>query len=397
MKKFLLFFILCVSILSASEEKKTICLNMIVKDEKDVIERCLASVAPIIDYWVIVDTGSFDATIKIIQDFMKTKGIPGEIHERPWVNFSHNRNEAMELAKNKGDYLFFIDADEYLVYDPDFKLPSLEKDYYYINISCYGTTLGKVQLIDNHKDWKWVGALHEVISLPPTRTKGTLDKVANIYTTEGARSKDPLKYHKDAEVLEKALLDEPNNERYFFYLAQSYKNAGNLPAALLNYEKRVAKGGWQEEVYYSLLDIARLQERLNEPREKIVKSYTKAFAYRPSRPESLYYLANYYRKLDEFDLAYKVADVGKKLPPSQDVLFVERWIEDYGMAIELAVSAYWLDRFQECKDISEALLKKNLPDDIREIVQSNLEFANGKILGKTLEEITGIGEEDKSE
>ena len=41
---------------------KRLCLNMIVRDESAVIERCLASVRPHVDHWVIVDTGSVDDT-----------------------------------------------------------------------------------------------------------------------------------------------------------------------------------------------------------------------------------------------------------------------------------------------------------------------------------------------
>lgn len=385
MKKFLLVFLLFSSLLNA---KQTICLNMIVKDEKDVIERCLASTLPIIDYWVIVDTGSSDGTQDIIRNFMAKHHVKGELHERPWINFGHNRNEALALAKDKADYVFFIDADEYLEYNPDFKLPNLDKDYYYFSIDCYGTDVGKVQLINNHKDWKWVGVLHEVIGLSHDRTRGDLEKVTNVYTTEGARSKDPLKYLKDAEILEAGLKDEPNNERYLFYLGQSYKNAGNIPAAILNYEKRIAKGGWGEEVFYSMLDIARLQQRLKEPKEKVIKSYTRAFTYRPTRAEPLYYLANYYRDFDDFDLAYQVAKIGTSLPPSKDVLFVERWVEEWGLPIELSVAAYWTGRYQECKEICEELLKKKLPEDIRQLVKANLDYSEGKLRGQMLEEIT---------
>jgi glycosyltransferase involved in cell wall biosynthesis len=42
--------------------RKSVCLNMIVKDEAHVIRRCLGSVRPLIDSWVIVDTGSSDGT-----------------------------------------------------------------------------------------------------------------------------------------------------------------------------------------------------------------------------------------------------------------------------------------------------------------------------------------------
>ena len=44
------------------------------------------------------------------------RGIPGELHERPWVDFGHNRQEALLLAKGKGDYLLFLDRDERLVF-----------------------------------------------------------------------------------------------------------------------------------------------------------------------------------------------------------------------------------------------------------------------------------------
>ena len=74
-----------------------ICLNMIVKDEAPVIERCLRSVKPWIDHWVIVDTGSSDGTQAMIRKFMAD--LPGVLHERPWRDFAHNRNQAMALAR----------------------------------------------------------------------------------------------------------------------------------------------------------------------------------------------------------------------------------------------------------------------------------------------------------
>jgi glycosyltransferase involved in cell wall biosynthesis len=78
---------------------KTICLNMIVKDESLVIQRCLSSIIEWIDYWVIIDTGSTDRTQQIIRDYLKH--IPGELHEHPWVDFAFNRNEALSFAKKK--------------------------------------------------------------------------------------------------------------------------------------------------------------------------------------------------------------------------------------------------------------------------------------------------------
>ena len=57
-----------------------LCLSMIVKNEAAAIGRCLASVMTLIDYWVIVDTGSEDSTKNIIKDVMGS--IPGELHDK---------------------------------------------------------------------------------------------------------------------------------------------------------------------------------------------------------------------------------------------------------------------------------------------------------------------------
>ena len=109
-----------------------ICLSMIVKDEAPVIARCLASVRSLIDYWVIVDTGSSDGTQAAVRAAME--GVPGELHERPWVDFAHNRTEALELAKRHGDYTLIIDADDVLETPRGFRMPILTADSYEVEI-----------------------------------------------------------------------------------------------------------------------------------------------------------------------------------------------------------------------------------------------------------------------
>ena len=88
----------------------SICLCMIVRDEASVIERCLRSAKPFIHSWAISDTGSTDGTQDIIRRVLGD--LPGELIERPWVDFAHNRNEALELAKKHGDFALIIDADD---------------------------------------------------------------------------------------------------------------------------------------------------------------------------------------------------------------------------------------------------------------------------------------------
>ncbi len=97
---------------------------MIIKDESKVIERCLRSVMPHIDSWAIVDTGSTDGTQDLVRRIMA--GVPGELAERTWVDFATNRNQALDLARQHGDYALIIDADDILETDRDFSWRDLD-------------------------------------------------------------------------------------------------------------------------------------------------------------------------------------------------------------------------------------------------------------------------------
>jgi len=353
---------------------------MIVKNEKAVICRCLASLKPYITYWVIVDTGSSDGTQEIIRNFMKE--IPGELHERPWVDFAHNRNEALALAKNKADYIFFMDADDVLEVHPNFQWTNFDKDFYYVNIKYAGMEYSRVNFIKSSLNWKWTGVLHEVIESTQARIfiPDPVADMAIVVNTDGARSKDPQKYLKDAKVLEKALEKEPNSTRNQFYLAQSYKDAELYKEAIEAYQKRVDMGGWDQEVYISLLKIAGLRELLKEPDAVVHESYKKAYEFRPSRLETLYYLTRFERKRKRFAAGYEAALKGLFHPHSKDLLFVESSIYDYGLLLEFSVCAYWCEKYLEAKLASKLLLaNEKLPQDIRELVQRNLCWIDGKL------------------
>ena len=222
--------------------KKTICLNMIVKNEAKVIERCLLSVRNLIDYWVIADTGSTDGTQACIQKTLKN--IPGEFYERPWVDFAHNRNEVLSFSQKKGDYILLIDADERFEFlTKPFSLPSLTKDCYAIIHRSEGTDFQRAVLLNNQLDWQWVGAIHEQPECSKTPSVGFIPNWINVCTQDGHRSEDPEKFLKDIEILEKALAKDPQNTRHTFYLAETYSILGNYRAAWKAYEKRVALGG----------------------------------------------------------------------------------------------------------------------------------------------------------
>lgn len=87
--------------------KPLISLCMIVKNEEEVLRRCLDSISGIIENIIIVDTGSTDCTKEIAGEYTK------EVYNFEWTNdFSKARNFA--ASKAKGKWILSLDADEYV-------------------------------------------------------------------------------------------------------------------------------------------------------------------------------------------------------------------------------------------------------------------------------------------
>jgi len=335
---------------------KTVCLNMIVRDESPVIRRCLASVKHLIDYWVIVDTGSSDGTQLIIRDFLKE--IPGVLHELPWVNFGYNRNEALNLAKDKGDYLLFIDADEFLVIENDFTFPELTADVYFVLTRADFESFYRQLLVATQIDWCWNGALHETLSSSQIKNGMILQGITNVVTHEGHRSQDPNKYLKDSVLLEKMLADDSTNERILFYLAITYADAQNYDKALKTFEKRAAMGGDQEQMFYSLLSIALLQDAMHLDSELFLRSYDRAFQCRPKRAEPLYYMAGYYLSIQAYLLGYLLSQHALTIPRPDDQGNVKISIYDYELLVQFAEAAFALGRIEEACNTYQRLIWK---------------------------------------
>src|SRR5579883_3452639 len=296
--------------LSQKHMKKTICLNMIVKDEAHVIKRCLASIKHLIDYWVIVDTGSSDGTQEVIKNFMHD--IPGELHERPWVNFAHARNQAMQLARGKADYFMIIDADDMLVFSPDFSMPKLEMEVYNIlqRVASNGQFQRANQVVFLFKDlpeFEWKGAVHEVLYYPRPFKQTFIQGVINHYMRDGARSQDPKRHEKDVAMLKGAIEKEPRDSRSVYYLAQTYLSHFDLKEALFFYKIRAQMGGTQDEVYSSIYYAALIHKLLHHPNEQYLSIFSKAYCYRPIRAEPIFQISQHFLEKEEYWLAYLLA------------------------------------------------------------------------------------------
>jgi glycosyltransferase involved in cell wall biosynthesis len=365
----------------AATPPQNVCLNMIVKNEAKVIARCLESVKPFIQSWVIVDTGSTDGTQTIIRSVLE--GIPGELHERPWKNFGHNRTEAIELARaftKIGDYLFVIDADDVLVLPPRFTMPKLTKDAYDMLVEDCGTTYMRLHVFRADLDFRYVGVLHEVVRTPPGCTRANFDGPVYKRTGGGARSANPLKYRHDAEVLTAALAEEPDNARYAFYLAQSWRDANEYEKSIAAYEHRVTMGGWEEEVYFSLHEIAKMQAKLGKDDGVVTDSYLRAYERRPTRAEPLCNLAAHLRDLGRRVAAYPFARVAVEIPRPNDILFVDDTVYRWRALDEFAIASYWTGKFKDAQLANQKLLTgSTLPANERERVERNQAFCRDKL------------------
>lgn len=355
---------------------------MIVKNERHVIKRCLDSVRPLIDYWVIVDTGSTDGTQEVINAYMKD--IPGELHERPWKNFGENRNEALQLAKGKADYLLFMDADDFLEYAPSFTLPPLKAGLYKIwRVSQGGgSSFQNHQMIRSDLPWRWVGVVHEYLECDLPYSSSLLEHITYIIGGDGASHHDPKKFQRYVKLLEEGLKKEPNNSRYVFYLAESYRFAGEKQKAIDWYEKRINIGGWAEEVFWSMFQVASLKQELGLPTDEVISSYYRAHRYRPHRVEPIYQLAELYNQLGQWSLSYTTIKSRTYIPKpaNKDILFNMDWMEQYGLLFQLSICSYYLGYYQESLKACDTLLSmKTLPDHIRKQTHLNRTFPLQKL------------------
>lgn len=360
-----------------SQSKITVCLAAIVKDEAPVIRRCLESVRPIIDTWTIVDTGSTDDTLDIIRSIPS----PGRCWEQPWVDFAHNRSEALALARKSGaDYTLMMDADDTLEIPEGFAWPEdMTADSYTIDFHFAGMRYSRVAIFSNRLPWRFKGVLHEFPDCPEAKTQGHIPLIVHV-GNDGARRRDPDKYRKDALMLEEALKTETDPalvSRYWFYLGQSWRDAGEPEKAIQAYRSRLVLGGWEDELYIARLNIARCLE--SRPTAEAIEAYRHATYGSAHRGEAIYKAAYLLRMAQRYQEAFEIARKGVGLPVPNG-LFVEPWVHLYGILDEYAISAYWSGHYQESVIACDILLSEGHGPD-RERYVTNANFARRKLLG----------------
>ena len=206
----------------------TISLCMIVKNEEEVLARCLDSVKNIVDEIIIVDTGSKDKTKEIAAKYTD------KIYDFEWIDdFAAARN--FSFSKGTCEWLMWLDADDIITEKNQEILLSFKKRLYLIEQDCiitkYETTFDenenleygslRERFVRKNKNPKWVGRIHE--SIPDLNSNAIL--LDNFYITHKKISKESILNERNLNIYKKMISENIKLDmRDLYHLGVEYLN-----------------------------------------------------------------------------------------------------------------------------------------------------------------------------
>lgn len=364
--------------------KPSLCLNMIVKNEAARIERCLRSVLPFVKSVCVLDTGSTDHTVEMIEAMCTAFDVCCHVGRGDFKDFSQARNEAFKLAQDVNgkdrmpwvQFALLMDADMEFVVDAPSVLHKLNANALSYDMIQKGGHVSYHNRRVVNLEWgtpPYVGVTHEYVDVP---TAGLIEGARFIDHADGANRAD--KYVRDAQLLEEALKTDPNNGRYLYYLGNTYRDWGGtdktvLPYAMDAYDKRIKLGGWDEETHSAMMHLAGVRKDLGHP-AGYVSRMIDAYNFRPSRAEPLYDLAKYYREKGDPAASLLFSKQGMKVPRPNDLLFVNDFVYEHGLRFEYSVCGFYDEKernsaFQVTDDLA---LDPTCPENERQASRRNL-------------------------
>lgn len=250
-------------------------LCMIVKNEEDVLARCLDCVRVIADEIIIVDTGSVDATKQIARQYTN------KVYDFVWTDdFSAARNFSFQKATM--DYILWLDADDVISPENQQRLLELKKDLdpavdmvmlkYDVAFDEFGKptmSYNRERIIKRIQNFRWMGEIHEAI--PPAGN--ILYSDIAIWHKKLHRS-DP---DRNLRIFEKMLADGKTlDARQQFYYARELYYHTRIPEAVKVFQAFLEQdSGWIENKIEACRDLAKCFRLQNQsPLPALLKSFT---------------------------------------------------------------------------------------------------------------------------
>lgn len=350
----------------------SLCLNMIVRNESARIIRALQSAALHISSYVIMDTGSTDDTVSKITKFFDERKIVGAIGTCAFEDFSQARNIALTAARHAPfdfDYVLLMDADMELRAQPGWA-DDLDGIAYDIMQQSGHVSYPNRRMIKKSSSAEYIGATHEFLNV---ESAGCVDPHKANFLDHADGANRVKKFKRDIVLLKKSLDKNPNDERAMYYLAQSYRDAGKPDKAAKWYKKRVAAGGWDEEVWSAQYSYAHCLKDMGDE-AGFIRELLVSYNLRPIRAEALYDLAKHYREKGDNPAGALFSEAGMAIPKPKDALFVNDYVYDVGCREEFAITAFYVPRRRAAgfKVNNELSLMRSPYGGVKELARNNM-------------------------
>jgi len=293
-------------------------LSMIVKNAGDVFEDVLTQNLPYFDSWTILDTGSTDNTIEIINKVLVGKK-KGQLFQEPFINFRDSRNRCLDLCGKESKFILILDDTYILKENLRTFLNTVRGDQFSDSFSMYiksdDTEYGSNRIIKSESGVRYIYKLHEVLN--PKNNINVIIPIhhAHIFDVRSEymekRTMDRKEY--DLKILYEMVDEEPEDSRALYYLAQTYNLLNKPELALEFFIKRTEHSdeGFLQEKIDAYFEAARICNfKLDKPWEECESLYMKAYDLDKSRPESLYFIGIHHYMNKDFLKAYEYMKKG---------------------------------------------------------------------------------------
>lgn len=349
---------------------------LITKNEEENINRCIESFRESVDEIILVDTGSIDQTVQLAEKS------GAKVYFYQWDNsFSNARNYALDKAS--GDWVIFLDADEYFAHNTGKNIPGILNNAEpgvegylckWSDISKDGKHESSItympRIFKNSKSIRYYGNIHEAICKngQPLSFQKIPDNSVRIYHT-GYDSESKLQ-QKNKNYLNCLLNEIKNGNRdpkLYAYMAFAYLGQKEYLKAIQSANKFIESGnhlfGQNVKLYLTL--IFSMME-LNFESELIISKYKEALVKYPDHPDLYYHLGRYLFSRKKCTEAIKVLEKGIKFGKSYNDVEIANWLSyEYDLYYMLGALYELVNDYTKAEEyLTKALVGKKYNSDV---------------------------------